>query len=335
MSGANNPIAQGPKIGIDLGGTKTEIIVLSATGATLMRQRVATPSQSYSDIVQTIAALVAQARQVSGPVAHVGIGIPGAPQRRTGLIKNANTTCLIGRPLAQDLQQMLGLPVKLENDANCFTLSEAIDGSGAGYGVVFGVILGTGVGAGWCLNGQLHSGMHHIGGEWGHNPIPLRLRTTLGAPEASAHASIEPFVETGRHCYCGKVDCIETHLCGTGLAKTHRALCTQTTPAINQHTTLQPLWSVPDIVRAAEQGEPTCQAALALYVRQLASALATVINTVDPDVVVLGGGLSNLDGIYPHIQQALSEFVFNNEVCTPVLKATHGDSSGVRGAAWL
>lgn len=308
-----------PRIGVDLGGTKTEVVALSGDGSELLRHRLATPKHAYSEIVGTVGQLVGLALQVTGPVDHIGIGVPGAPDLRSGLMKNANTTCLIGKPLAHDLERALGLPVVLENDANCFTLSEAIDGAGAGHRVVFGVIIGTGVGGGWVIDRQLHRGRHHIAGEWGHNPVPVRRQRPSG---------MEPFTDLGRPCYCGQFDCIETHLCGSGLARTGQWLFARAgTPA--------PALTSQEIVARASTGDAVCQQVLELYARQLACALGTIINTVDPDVIVLGGGLSNIDTIYEPIRRALPEFVFNDSVQTVVSQAMHGDSSGVRGAAWL
>lgn len=318
--------ALAPRIGVDLGGTKTEVIALSAQGETLMRKRTPTPSHAYPEIVRTVATLVTEALQITGPVHHIGIGVPGAPDG-TGRMKNANTTCLIGMPLAADLQRAIGYPVLLENDANCFTLSEAVDGAGAGHRVVFGVILGTGVGGGWVVDRQLHQGIHHIAGEWGHNPIPVRYRK---GPLDSNHAQqawAEPFVDLGRPCYCGKTDCVETHLCGAGLSRTHSWLSRFAGDEQNLRGE--------EIVQAASAGDKRCIKTLETYARQLACALSTVINIVDPDVIVLGGGVSNIDAIYPHLHTALKDFVFNDSVQTRVVKALHGDSSGVRGAAWL
>jgi len=316
-----------PRIGIDLGGTKTEVIALSAQGETLMRKRTPTPSHAYPEIIQTVAALVTDALQITGPVHHIGLGVPGAPDRASGRMKNANTTCLIGMPLAADLEQAIGYPVVLENDANCFTLSEAVDGAGAGHRMVFGVILGTGVGGGWVVDRRLHSGTHHIAGEWGHNPIPVRFRHQSGSPDHAQQAWAEPFVDLGRVCYCGKTDCVETHLCGAGLSRTHAWLSKK---AGNE----QKLRGQ-EIVKGASAGDKLCIRTLEAYGRQLACALASVINIADPDVIVLGGGVSNIDAIYPPLDAALKDFIFNDSAHTRIVKAVHGDSSGVRGAAWL
>jgi len=324
-----------PRIGIDLGGTKTEIIALSPEGEILFRKRVQTPSKDYRAIIGTIHVLVKEATNIVGPCNHIGIGIPGAINQHTGLVKNANTTCLIGKPLQKDLEQVLKCEVRLENDANCFTLSEATDGAGAGKNVVFGVILGTGVGAGWCMGGKLHQGMHHIAGEWGHNPVPLRINghindnSVLSARTEKNIASCDPFLGLGRQCYCGKHDCIETHLCGAGLVKTHALLSGDAADVPDGMLTAR------QIADLATRGDEISLKALNLYARQVACCLATVINMIDPDIIVLGGGLSNLDPIYPLISRSLPDFVFNDRALTPVVKATHGDSSGVRGAAWL
>lgn len=340
-----------PRIGIDLGGTKTEVIALSSTGDTLLRERVATPSHSYDAIVRTVAALTRKAVEVTGTVPHVGVGVPGAPDQRTGKMKNANTTCLIGQPLADDLKSAIGCPVILENDANCFTLSEAVDGAGRGRRVVFGVILGTGVGGGWAIDGKPHAGMHHIGGEWGHNAVPLRLQadpagemqsilTQNTAPETRhIEQALEgnlpgfPFVALGRRCYCGLSDCVETHLCGAGLQRTHAWVSAGIRK--NRYRTAVTPRTAQEIAGGAQSGDHACQITLSLYAQQLACCLSTVINIMDPDVIVLGGGVSNIDALYPHLQPALNRWVFNDRVLTPVLKARHGDSSGVRGAAWL
>jgi len=273
------------RIGIDLGGTKTEIVALGDDGAERLRARVATPRGDYAATVATIAGLVAMAEEkVDGrkTAASVGVGIPGAESRVTGLIKNANSTWLIGQPLRADLEAALGRPVRLANDANCFALSEAIDGAARGAEVVFGVILGTGVGGGIVVRGQVLVGANAIAGEWGHNPMP-------GENEQ-------------RPCYCGRTDCIETYLSGPALA--------------------------------AEGGAEN-EVAMERYERRLARALAQVVNLLDPDVIVLGGGVSNLDRLYDRVPRLMRAWVFSDHVATRFLKNEHGDSSGVRGAAWL
>ena len=238
----------------------------------------------------------------AGGTASVGVGIPGAESRSSGLIKNANSTCLIGQPLKRDLEQLLQREVRIANDANCFALSEAADGAGAGASVVFGVILGTGVGGGIVVDGKVLTGANAIAGEWGHNPMP------------------------GEHhhdaCYCGRRGCIELYLSGPGLAADHR----RTTGADSQAT---------EIAAQAATGDPACEATLARYEARLAKALAQVINILDPDVIVLGGGLSNMDRLYQNVPRLWGEHVFSDQAATRLLKHHHGDSSGVRGAAWL
>jgi len=297
------------RTGIDLGGSKIEIIALGDEGEELLRERVATPQGDYTATLRAIADLVVAAESrvgAGGTVASVGIGIPGAESRVSGLIKNANSTCLIGRPLRQDLQQLLAREVRIANDANCFALSEAVDGAGVDARVVFGVILGTGVGGGIVIDGKLLTGANAIAGEWGHNPMP------------------------GEHhqdnCYCGRRGCIELYLSGPGLARDHR----RSTGAIAGDDL-----SPEAIVRRAAAGDAQCEATLQRYEVRLAKALATVINILDPDVIVLGGGLSNIDRLYSNVPRLWGQHVFSDQVATRLLKHRHGDSSGVRGAAWL
>jgi fructokinase len=289
------------RIGIDLGGTKIEIIALGDDGSELLRRRVATPREDYRATLGAIAVLVDEAENQLGSQCSVGIGIPGAESRATGLIKNANSTWLIGRPLRQDLQALLHREVRIENDANCFVLSEATDGAAAGADVVFGVILGTGVGAGIVVHGRVLVGANAITGEWGHNPLPDRRR-----PD----------------CYCGRRGCIETLLSGPGMARDHEAACGQ-------------ILEVPEIAARAAAGDPECEATLVRYETRLARALAQVINILDPDVIVLGGGLSNLDRLYETVPLLWKPHVFSDQVVTRLVKHRHGDSSGVRGAARL
>ncbi len=294
------------RIGIDLGGTKTEAIALDRDGRELMRRRMATPADDYAAIVRTIAALVAGLERDLGETASVGIGIPGTLSPATGLIKNANTTVLIGRALDRDLQAALGRPVRLANDANCFALSEAGDGAGADCRVVFGVILGTGCGGGIVVDGQVLTGRNAIAGEWGHNPLPW--------PRADE--------QPGPLCYCGKTGCIETFVSGPGLRAAHRAAtgCDLDAAAIADR---------------ASAGDAAAAASLARYEDRLARALASVLNVLDPDVVVLGGGLSNIDRLYANVPALWRAYAFSDTVTTPLRRARHGDSSGVRGAAWL
>jgi fructokinase len=266
------------RIGIDLGGTKIEALALDADGRVAFRRRIASPRGDYAATVAAIAGLVREAGEGT-----VGVGIPGALSRATGLVKNANSTWLIGKPLKDDLEKATGREVRLANDANCFALSEAVDGAGAGAEVVFGVILGTGVGGGLVVRGKVLTGANAIAGEWGHNPLPLPQPEDLPL----------------RPCYCGRAGCIETYLCGPALER--------------------------------EGGE----AALDRYEERLARALAGVINVLDPDVIVLGGGVSNVGRLYANVPRLWLRHVFSDRVDTRLLPPKHGDASGVRGAAWL
>lgn len=301
------------RIGVDLGGTKIEAIALGADGETLARRRIATPQDDYRGTLEAIAALIGGIEAEIGQQGTIGIGIPGALSRASGLVKNANSTCLIGRPLDRDLEAALGRPVRIDNDANCFALSEAVDGAGAGAEVVFGVILGTGVGGGVAVAGRPLKGLNAIAGEWGHNPLPW--------PDAR---------ETpGPLCYCGKSGCIETFLSGPGLARDHDPQA----DAANRQAAIAP--RAEEVVAAAEAGDARAEATLRRYEDRLARALATVINIIDPDVIVLGGGLSKLSRLYSALPQRLPSYVFSDRVDTPVVPPRHGDASGVRGAAWL
>lgn len=294
------------RIGIDLGGTKIEIIALDSAGTTLARRRVATPQGDYAGTLATVAGLVTGVENELGQRGTLGIGTPGALSRVSGRIKNANSTCLNGQPLLDDLQALLGREVRIANDANCLALSEASDGAAAGAEVVFGVILGTGVGGGIVVRGQVLDGPNGIAGEWGHNPLPLPAGADLPLPA----------------CYCGRFGCVETYLSGPGLAADHARM---------SGATLAP----EAIVAAAGGGDAGCEASLQRYADRLARALAGVINLLDPDVIVLAGGLSNLDRLYTQVPQQWLPHVFSDAVSTRLVKATHGDSSGVRGAAWL
>jgi fructokinase len=281
------------RIGIDLGGTKIEAIALEGSRE-VFRRRIASPRGSYEATLAAVASLVREIGDGS-----VGVGIPGALSRTTGLVKNANSTWLIGKPLKADLERMLGREVRLENDANCFALSEATDGAGAGAGVVFGVILGTGVGGGIVVHGKILPGVNAIAGEWGHNPLPAPQPEDLPLPA----------------CYCGRSGCIETYLSGPALARDHAALTGQALEAAEV---------------AALQGE-----SLKRYEARLARALASVINVLDPDVIVLGGGMSNVARLYTEVPRLWARHVFSDHVATRLARPTHGDASGVRGAAWL
>lgn len=296
----------GIRIGIDLGGTKVEALALASSGEEVFRRRDATPRGSYDGTLQAIADLVRAAETASGASGSVGVGIPGAVSPATGLIKNANSTWLNGRPLREDLARVLGRPVRLANDANCLALSEASDGAAAGAAVVFGVIIGTGTGGGIAIGGRPLTGANAIAGEWGHNPLPWP-----GADETP-----------GPPCYCGLRGCLETFLSGAGLARAYRE-CGGTSDK-----------DARAIAAEAVAGGPAA-AAIELYVRRLARGLASIINVLDPDVIVLGGGLSNIEALYARVPAIWSEWVFSDRVDTRLRRAMHGDASGVRGAAWL
>jgi fructokinase len=291
------------RIGIDLGGTKTEIAVLAPDGSEALRHRIATPS-GYTATVEAIARLVRDTEQRLGVTATVGIGIPGVISPATGRMKNANSTTLNGHPFDQDISRLLDREVRVENDANCFTLSEASDGAGAGYRLVFGVILGTGVGGGIAVDGRVHRGPHAVAGEWGHNPLPW------------LHADEYP----GPQCWCGQRGCLETFVAGPALARDCDG------PDAHDASGLP--------ARAAA-GEQRAREALGRHVDRLARGLAQVINLLDPDAIVLGGGLSNMEHLYTELPKLLPRHVFSDVIATPILKNRHGDSSGVRGAAWL
>ena len=294
------------RIGVDLGGTKIEIAALDAAGEFLLRERHASPIGDYAKTVRAIRDLVAATEEKVGRKATTGVGIPGAISPATGLVKNANSTWLNGRPLDSDLAQALARPVRIANDANCFALSEAIDGAGKGKRVVFGVILGTGVGGGIAVDGRVLTGPNAVAGEWGHNRLPW------------ADAGETP----GPACYCGKMGCIETWLSGPAL---------KTQFALKSSQRLEPS----EFALLAASGDADANAVLAAYERRLAKALAHLINILDPDVIVLGGGVSNLDRLYTNVQPLIAEYAFSDKITTPVVKNHWGDSSGVRGAAWL
>jgi len=291
------------RLGIDLGGTKIEIAALAPDGAELLRRRVLTPRDDYSGTLAAIVGLVEQAESELGRRGSLGIGIPGAESRVTGLIKNANSTWLIGRPLRRDLQALLRREVRLANDANCFALSEARDGAAAGCEVVFGVILGTGVGGGIVVQGKVLAGANAIAGEWGHNRLP--------GDEAE-----------WPRCYCGRYGCVETFLSGPAMRRDHEQ---------SGGESLNPA----EIAARAAAGDTACEATLNRYEARLGRALAEVINILDPDAIVLGGGLSNLDRLYTKVPQLWAAQVFSDRIATRFLKNHHGDASGVRGAAWL
>jgi fructokinase len=293
------------RIGIDLGGSKTEIAAFDATGTELLRQREPTPSNDYSATLALIAKLVNDAERELGERATVGIGTPGALSPSTGLMRNSNSTCLNLQPVKIDLQRTLGREVRLANDANCFALSEAHDGAAVGAASVFGVIIGTGTGGGIVINGRVVDGPNAIGGEWGHNSLPWP----------------EDLERPGAPCYCGKQGCIETFLSGPGLARDYA-----------QHTGLS---LKADVIAARSASEPAAAQALARYENRLARALASIINIIDPEVIVLGGGLSNIERLYQNVPLLWGKWVFSDTVRTRLVRNRHGDSSGVRGAAWL
>lgn len=294
------------RLGIDLGGTKIEIIALGEQGAELYRRRVPTPQGDYHKTIQTLFQLVSQAKEellrIDKSLSFsIGIGTPGALTPKN-VLKNSNSVCLIGKPIKEDLERLLGEPIRLANDANCFALSEAVDGAGQGAGIVFGVILGTGVGGGVVFDGKVVNGANSIAGEWGHNPLPWP----------------QPWELPGILCYCGKKGCIETFLSGPGLERDAELGV-----------------SAGELLALAENGNEKAANSLNRYEDRLARGLASVINVLDPDVIVLGGGVSNLQRLYTNVPQIWGRYIFSSEGKTQLKKAKHGDSSGVRGAAWL
>jgi fructokinase len=294
------------RIGVDLGGTKIESVALGERSQIVARRRVPTPRHDYDQTLAAIVGIVHDVEREVGATGTVGIGIPGTISPATGLVKNANSTWLNGGALADDLPARLGRPVRFANDANCFALSEASDGAGAGCSIVFGVILGTGVGGGVVVNGRVLVGCNAVAGEWGHNPLP--------APRGGEWP--------GPACYCGRTGCIETFLSGPGMVRDYQD---DGGPAL----------SADEIVQRAERGETLASACLDRYEDRLARGLAGIINVVDPDVVVLGGGLSNIERLYTSVPRLWTAHVFSDAVATRLVRARHGDSSGVRGAAWL
>jgi len=294
------------RIGIDLGGTKTEIIALDAHGAELLRRRATTPADDYAATLALIARLVQETEAAVGCAASIGIGTPGAPSPSTGRMRNSNSRCLNGKLFKPDIERVLGREVQLANDANCFALSEAVDGAGRGAPVVFGVILGTGVGGGIIVNGQVLTGPNAAAGEWGHNPLPWA----------------EDRERPGPPCYCGKHGCIETFLSGPGLARDHE-----------KYTDLR--FDAAEITQRAADDDGAARASLERYEHRLARALASIINVIDPDVIVLGGGMSNTARLYDNVPRQWGRWAFTDIVRTRLARNVHGDSSGVRGAAWL
>jgi fructokinase len=294
------------RIGIDLGGTKIEALAIDKKGVELARHRIDTPRDDYDATIKAIVGLVHRMEEVTGSVGSVGAGIPGSISSLTGLIKNSNSTWLNGRPLHRDLTAALGREVRVANDANCLAVSEATDGAAAGRRVVFGVILGTGCGGGVAIDGNVHAGPNGVGGEWGHNPLPWP----------------KPEEFPGPACYCGKRGCMEMWVSGTGIALDYRN-------ATGKERTAR------EIVADFEAGDREASAAVERMEDRLARGLAQVINILDPDVIVLGGGVSRTQHLYKALPEKLPAYVFGGEVSTPILQAMYGDSSGVRGAAWL
>lgn len=301
-----NQFTKNVRIGVDLGGTKIEAAALDRSGRILARYRRETPRGNYDATLAAIASLVAELETGLGARGSVGVAIPGAISPATGLVKNANSVWLIGKKFDHDLSALLARPVRVENDANCFALSEAVDGSAKGAATVFGVILGTGVGGGCVVNGGVVRGANAIGGEWGHNPLPWPAADETPGPP----------------CYCGLRGCIETFLSGPGLMRDYL-------DHTNENLTAE------EIAENAARGDPTAEAALARYENRLARGLATVINLLDPDCIVLGGGLSNITRLYENVPSLWARYVFSDAIATRLVPPAFGDSSGVRGAAWL
>jgi len=294
------------RIGIDLGGTKIEIAALSPDGDIVLRRRIPAPQGDYLATIHAVSGLVGEVEHGLGALGTVGIGIPGTVSPASGLVKNANSVWLNGKPLDRDLEAALGRPIRIANDANCFALSEAIDGAARGYRAVFGVILGTGVGGGVVIDRTVLTGPHAIAGEWGHTALPYCAQDEAG----------------GAVCFCGKAQCIELFLSGGGLLRDYRKLGGEASSSV-------------EVPRLAASGDLYADHALDRYCDRLTRGLSTVINILDPDAIVLGGGLSNIDRLYTQVPRLLPAYVFSDVCTTPVLKNVHGDSSGVRGAAWL
>jgi fructokinase len=296
----------GARLGIDLGGTKIAAVVLDDDGAVRWEAREPTPREDYDGTIRALVALVSQGEAAVGARCSIGVGTPGAISPATGLIKNANSTWLNGRPFKVDVERALGRDVRMANDANCLAVSEATDGAAAGATVVFGVILGTGTGGGWVIDGRVVTGANAVAGEWGHNMLPW--------PDADERP--------GPACYCGQTGCIETFLSGPGLAADYRRRGGDQTTS-------------DEIARRAGAGEPLAAHTMRIWLRRLAKSLASVINLMDPDVIVVGGGLSRIDAIYREVPRLWDAWVFSDEIATRIVPAAYGDASGVRGAAWL
>jgi fructokinase len=297
------------RIGIDLGGTKIEAIALSNTGEELYRERVPTPKDSYPETLRAIKYMVSKVESSVGVADSIGLGIPGTLSSISNKVKNANATWLNYKTLDEDVQQILGRPVRIANDANCFAVSESIDGAGAGYKMVFGVIIGTGCGGGISIDGKAHIGNNGVAGEWGHNPLPWPNDEDI-------------YYQKKFPCYCSRIGCVETFLSGPGFARDYELHTGKVLEAYQ-------------IVKLVEKGESNAELCLVRYEQRLGKALASLINTLDPDVIVLGGGMSNIERLYSNLKPLLSKWVFGKECATEVRQAKYGDSSGVRGAAWL
>ena len=293
------------RIGVDFGGTKIEAAALDASGAVIARRRTPNPG-GYDAAIAAVAELVAAVEAEAGPVTRIGVGMPGSISPKTGMIRNANSQWLNGRAFGQDLEAALGRPVRLTNDANCLALSEAVDGGAAGASTAFAAILGTGCGGGVVVNGRILEGANGVAGEWGHNPLPWPSVEEISAPK----------------CWCGRQGCMETWVSGVGFEAEYARVNGERLAA-------------PEIVAAARAGTPAAQAALDRYVDRLARGLAAVCNLIDPDVIVLGGGMSNVSELYDRLPAAVARYVFSDVFETRIVQAVHGDSSGVRGAAWL
>ncbi|ADZ71075.1 ROK family protein [Polymorphum gilvum] len=294
------------RLGIDWGGTKMEIVALDAAGAELHRERIATPRDDYAACIEAVAGLVARAEAATGRTGTLGLGIPGSISPATGLVKNANSTWMNGKPLDRDLEERLGRPVRIENDANCLAVSEATDGAGAGAAIVHAIIIGTGCGSGIAINGRAHRGANGIAGEWGNIPVPWMSAEEFPGPE----------------CWTGHRGTIDRWCSGTGLQIDHERA---TGERLSGH----------DIVAAMRAGNPEASASYRRYVSRLGRAMAMAANLIDPDVFVLGGGLSNVDELYQDLPAAMAPYIFSDAYSVPIRRARHGDSSGVRGAAWL
>lgn len=297
------------RIGVDLGGTKIEAIALSELGEELYRERVMTPQNDYPGTLRAIEQLVSKMETVVGVGSSIGIGIPGTLSSVTNKVKNANSVWLNNTTIHEDLRRILGKPVRVANDANCLAVSEAVDGVGAGFKVVFAVIIGTGCGGGIAIDGKVHIGTNGVSGEWGHNPLPWP------SDEDIVYQKMVP-------CYCGRIGCVETFLSGPGFKRDYELHTGQ-------------VFETYQIVELAEKGESDAEQCLMRYEQRLAKALAGLVNTLDPDIIVLGGGMSNIERLYTNVIPIMPSWVFGKECATPVRQANYGDSSGVRGAAWL